>query len=1062
MSIRTVIVGVFSTMALIIGLQLVNATHDALEARRFADAFVHDDQHGRNFIAATSDMARERGLTLIALASDDRDTVDLDAEIRSARSATDVSTTRVMDLVSPEKGTGSDIETHLADSFSALPELRLVVDDVLGAAETRNHELEEVWLLVMTDLIAQIEAARLAHLVTVRENQLPSAYYLIDHLTWRLSEMAGIERAIIGSTLPENRPLSAFERRMIGISQNFITGNWRFVVTAISDDEEVRKSLDGVATKYFGEYLAMRKTVLEGGQNRDDINAQEWFDVASAGIKSFLQLRDAHASLTTRRAAQLRDTVTRDLYIQYIESGSLILILAALYYFTNTIVIGPLGRLAAVIRDYEDDKDFVLPHQLGPKTELTEIVATLNSLSARLQNVYKIQRDKIRSGQTAIDKYERRFSDLMEAVPIGVLQLDTSQNYVFANSYWCWLTGRGPEELAGESWREVFSSADSDALLIEDGDGINVQEIRLRSKSSDVWAYLQSRKLMSAHGELLGYIVTLQDVTAKKNAQDLLQMAQKELIDKYRSESAGEVTNGTAEHRSSRLTTYHAVTRAVLDNSPFAIYLKDASDRYRLTNKAFDKLAGPDVAALTKSESSLFDTDTPRAISTECTLEGYDRAERVFSTHVFPVLDERKALIGTGGMLVDITDQRAFQQEILHLQKNQAVGELTSGVVHDLSNILTSLIGNLEVMRSRANNACPVIAHAHESLKAARRAELLTQRLLAFSRQRVLKPKLVDINAAITDMMTLFKEACGDGILIRTSLSQNLGWVMVDPAQLDSAFLNVMLNSRDAMAGSGLISIETEKHVITDEECGEHQPADYFVRVTITDNGEGIPESIRDKIFEPFFSTKREGKGTGLGLSMVHGFVEQSGGFAEIDSRVGSGTRIRLSFPAADVNAKKIGGGKCDCKPNHLDLESLPGGNEVVMIVEDDRGVLEIASTVLGSLGYRVRRAGNAAEALAGIDQDSHVNLLFTDLVLPGDLGGMELCHALKQKIAGLKVLLTTGQSEKLAAEAYEVEDQIAILHKPYDPTELAEAIREALDSPKRFIQSALAPGTQT
>jgi PAS domain S-box-containing protein len=389
----------------------------------------------------------------------------------------------------------------------------------------------------------------------------------------------------------------------------------------------------------------------------------------------------------------------------------------------------------------------------------------------------------------------------------------------------------------------------------------------------------------------------------------------------------------------------------------------------------------------------------------------------------------------------DITAAKRMEAQLRQAQKMEAVGQLTGGVAHDFNNLLTVVLGNLELVKDRAKDDPRMRDLAARAIAAADRGASLTQRLLAFSRKQVLQPQATDINRLVENMHDLLRRSLSETVRVETKLSANLPEVMVDPGQLEIALLNLAVNARDAMPSGGTLTIETrparpEQGLAADSE---DIPAGDCIMLSVADTGVGMAPEVRDRAFEPFFTTKDIGKGTGLGLSMVYGFVKQSGGHTEIASEPGVGTTVRIYFPCASTEAL-----------SQFDVQipkSLAGPKEeTILLVEDDSEVRHMAAAMLRDMGYRVVEAAAAKTALAVLDDGATVDLLLTDIALPGGMSGGDLAQEALRLRPGMKVLLTTGYSDHLAGLGLPAQPAHGLLQKPFHKAELAANVRRALD----------------
>ena len=395
--------------------------------------------------------------------------------------------------------------------------------------------------------------------------------------------------------------------------------------------------------------------------------------------------------------------------------------------------------------------------------------------------------------------------------------------------------------------------------------------------------------------------------------------------------------------------------------------------------------------------------------------------------------DERLVAIGVH----DISHRKETEAALQQAQKMEAVGQLTGGIAHDFNNMLTVISGNLEMLDLSAvddENCTNVIVAKNATARAAE----LTNRLLAFSRQQELEPENTSVNELVAGMTDMLQRTLAENVTLETTLDEALWQVRIDTSQLENALVNLCINSRDAMQSSGGVLRITTANIAEDEAANiPDLPAGDFVRLTIADDGEGIDAEALPRIFEPFFTTKDKGKGSGLGLSMVYGFVRQSGGQLLVSSTPGQGTTVSIYLPRSVCALPQ------DDRPQPVE-QAAPTGSERILVVEDNPSVRRVASNLLKSLNYDVIEADNGPDALELLRRGETFDLLFTDLVMPGGLTGVQLAESMREDRPGLRVLFTSGYSgteDGLRAPANE-----PVLHKPYMKDALAQTVREALD----------------
>jgi signal transduction histidine kinase/CheY-like chemotaxis protein len=407
-----------------------------------------------------------------------------------------------------------------------------------------------------------------------------------------------------------------------------------------------------------------------------------------------------------------------------------------------------------------------------------------------------------------------------------------------------------------------------------------------------------------------------------------------------------------------------------------------------------------------------------------------------------PIRDAAGAIMGVVAVYRDVTGQKETELLLRQAQKMDAVGQLTGGIAHDFNNILTVITGTIEILAEAVADKPQLAAVAKMIDDAAERGSELTNQLLAFARRQPLQPRTTDVNGLINDMVKLLRPTLGERIEIEAMLASDAWPALVDTAQLNTALLNLAINARDAMPNGGKLTIETRNVMLDDAYAAAHSevaPGPYTM-IALSDTGVGIPAAILDKVFEPFFTTKEIGKGTGLGLSMVYGLVKQSGGHIKIYSEEGHGTTVKIYLPRA--------GEQSESDPVRVPAALPEGGTETVLVVEDDRLVRENVVAQLRSLGYTTHAAANAAEALKLIERGEPIDLLFTDIVMPGPINGRQLANEALKRRPALKVLFTSGYTENAIVHHGRLDPGVLLLAKPYRKSELAVMVRTAIDAP--------------
>jgi PAS domain S-box-containing protein len=457
-------------------------------------------------------------------------------------------------------------------------------------------------------------------------------------------------------------------------------------------------------------------------------------------------------------------------------------------------------------------------------------------------------------------------------------------------------------------------------------------------------------------------------------------------------------------------------------------------------------LQGPDTDRDTVAEVR---RAVERRQETSVEILNYKKNGAAFWNALFisPVFDADNKLIYFFASQLDVTRRRDAEEGLRQAQKMEAVGQLTGGVAHDFNNLLTVIQGFGDVLkhqiegdgefdRKRAARSINAV------MQAAERGATLTQQLLAFSRRQKLQGRIINVVDMIDQLRPLIERTAGGVTKVRIDSKEPTCNARIDPTQAELAIINILLNSRDAMKEGGTIVIDVGNKSVGagDQGFGELEAGQY-VSVTITDEGTGISPEVLKRVTEPFFTTKDQGKGTGLGLSMVYGFVKQSGGSLHIESEEGRGTTVRMLFPCESARADPV---KAHMPRSLADKR----GSETILVVEDQMDVGDYAETVLAEFGYNVLRAGNANEALAVLDGAGDIDLLFSDLIMPGGMNGVVLAREVKRRRPRMRVLLTTGYAESSIERVDARGAEFEMIQKPYKRSELATKVRQVIEGP--------------
>ncbi len=498
--------------------------------------------------------------------------------------------------------------------------------------------------------------------------------------------------------------------------------------------------------------------------------------------------------------------------------------------------------------------------------------------------------------------------------------------------------------------------------------------------------------------------------------------------------------------------------QTILDRMPLGCLVSDKDLRMTYWNPAAEKIFGckfEDVKGQTPFETGFILTDraivealharlrrgemTGHSVATNRTRDGRTITCEWTNT---PLMRPDGTFQGVLAICQDITERKLTEEALRQSAKMDSLGQLTGGVAHDFNNLLLVIMANVDMVEAEVEDRPGLKGALEAALGAATRGAELTRQLLAFSRRQALEPKVVHVNALVEAMTRLLARTIGETIRIDLRTSPDTWPVQIDPTQLESALANLVVNARDAMPDGGRLVIETANAPLDEAYAAQHADvtAGDYVALSVSDTGTGMPPEVVERVFEPFFTTKEVGKGTGLGMSMVFGFVKQSGGHIRIYSEVGIGTTIRLYLPRAASAAS------APADPPTVEVLPAAESGEVILLVEDDADVRESVVVNLRRFGYQVLVASDGPEALEILDRGERIDLLFTDLVMPGGMNGAELARRARETRPTLKVLLTSGYAAPALATRMREIEGAAVLSKPYRVADLAREVRAIID----------------
>jgi len=652
------------------------------------------------------------------------------------------------------------------------------------------------------------------------------------------------------------------------------------------------------------------------------------------------------------------------------------------------------------------------------------------------QSVLVVARDITQQTQVEakLREVEARFLSLVQNAPFVTYVKDREGRYLFYNRESERVFRMGVKHYFGKTIRDIYDptyAAAIDALdqkVVTTGEPV-LMEVRMPPDVEYEWALLVKFPIRDETGKIIAIGGFDIDRTKQKRAELALadSEAQRRATEQRFRQIFDLVQEGIWIH----------VDGKVQFANPAAARLFGAKSPDDLIGKPVFSLIHPDDRERAIERTRNLKEKHKILPVAEMRVLGLDGQTRIGELQAVPFLQDGVLHVISSGR--DVTAQRDAEARLHQIQKMDAVGQLTGGVAHDFNNLLTVIIGALDQDPERV--PADLRPSIEQALRAAERGAALTHRLLAFSRQQMLVARNVDFNRLIRDMDDLLRRTLGEHVDIELKLSADLWPALADSGQVENSLLNLAINARDAMPNGGKLTIETV-NVNLDEDYAagnaEVAPGD-FVMLAVTDTGTGMPPDVLARVFEPFFTTKEVGKGTGLGLSMIYGFAKQSGGHVKIYSEVGHGTTVRLYLP-------RLSNASTSAESTATAVVLGKGGGETIMVVEDNPDVRRLVLRQLRDLGYAVIEAANGPQALKIIEGGASIDLLFTDVVMPGGMTGRQVAEAAKGRRPNLKTLFTSGYTEDSILRLGKLDPGVRLLSKPYRKHELATRIREALD----------------
>jgi PAS domain S-box-containing protein len=690
------------------------------------------------------------------------------------------------------------------------------------------------------------------------------------------------------------------------------------------------------------------------------------------------------------------------------------------------LVTGTLGEEAAVDLIKEGVADYILKDRL---------VRLPSAVQRALQE--KTTREERERAIQGLRDSEQQVRLLLDSTAEAIYGIDIHGHCTFCNAASIRLLGyESPKDLLGKHthWLMHHTRPDGTPYPVEDcqiymafreGKGSHVDdEILWRKDGSsfpaEYWSYPVIR-----NGEPIGSVVTFLDITERKRAEETLRRSEARVRRLVESNIVG-IGIGT-------------LTGKLLDGNDAFLKLLGYSREEMLSGALrWDEMTPPEYNDV---DEQAIEQLRHTGIAPPWEKEFIRKDGRRVAVLIGVVtLAAEQGEIEAVSIVIDISERKLLEQQLRQAQKMEAIGQLAGGVAHDFNNLLSVIIGYSDILLDRAGQDAKMRSQCQEINKAANRAASLTRQLLAFSRQQVLEPKVLDLNTVVVEIEKMLRRLIGEDIELRTALDPTLGSVKADPGQIEQIIMNLAVNARDAMPEGGKLVIETSNAELDDTYALQHPPFNpgRYVLLAVTDTGIGMSEETKTHIFEPFFTTKEIGKGTGLGLSTVYGVVKQSGGYVWVYSELGRGSVFKIYLPRVDQSVQHS-------RPRELAPE-LFRGTETVLVVEDEEAVRTLTRSLLEEGGYTVIEASNGTRAMevAGAYSGA-IDLLLTDMVMHG-MNGRVLAQKMLAAHPGMKVLYTSGYTGSFSFDGELFDAGAILVQKPFSRETLLRKLREALD----------------
>jgi two-component system cell cycle sensor histidine kinase/response regulator CckA len=659
-----------------------------------------------------------------------------------------------------------------------------------------------------------------------------------------------------------------------------------------------------------------------------------------------------------------------------------------------------------------------------------ELIHELKQLREKVDNLNRTSLGNI-NAHVHYDHSLEFYQNLLNSLKDPIFAKDEDHRWVLLNDAACAFWGYRREDLVGKTDHDIFPKDEAnvywekDNLVFQSGQTILNEEKQTINGKLHTIATMKSLYRDRNTGEQ--YVVgTIRDITEQKKSEEALRK-EKDRAQRYL-DIAGVMLVALSPDGIVKLINKKGCEILGFDEQE--IIGKNWFDDF-IPEELRDRIRGvfDDLVRVHGEPLSYFENPVLTKMGTR----------RMIAWHNTILTDEQGRMTGTLSSGEDVTEQKLLEEQLFQSQKMEAVGRLAGGIAHDFNNLLTAIIGYSDIISKDGDLKQSHRSYIEEIKKSAERAATLTQQLLAFSRKQILQPKVLNLNVLLKNTRNMLQRMIGEDISFEMHLTPDIGMIMADPGKIEQVVINLAVNARDAMPHGGDLRVETQDSTLDEEFCKLHkgsQPGKY-VLLSVKDTGKGIDEESMKHVFEPFFTTKEIGKGTGLGLATVYGIVRQSGGYIDIQSIPGTGTTVDIYLPRVD--------GEQTEKTQKQKSMVAGGKHETILFVEDDNMVRDMVTAVLKQFGYHVVEAENATSALQACEEQGHIDLMITDVVMPGQ-SGPDLARQVAKLHREMKVLFISGYTDDAIVHHGVLDEEIPFLQKPFTPQTLALKVRELLE----------------